>query len=109
MKDELKEILEDIDNKECYYVGTNGCLYQDLTEEQLLLIKNYITNLQQYYNDNVNKYEELIEKYSKLRTRFDKAIEKLESVRIYGLRSGKTLIFALINGVLDILKGESDD
>ena len=47
MNDEIKEVLEDIDNKECYYVGTNGCLYQDLTKEELLLIKDYITNLQQ--------------------------------------------------------------
>lgn len=47
MNDEIKEILEDIDNKECYYIGTNGCLYQDLTKEQLLLIKDYISNLQQ--------------------------------------------------------------
>lgn len=44
---EIKEILNCIDNNvKNYYVGTNGCLYQDLTKEQLLLIKNYITNLQ---------------------------------------------------------------
>lgn len=51
MSDKIKEMLEDIDNKEYYYVGTNGCLYQDLTKEQLLLIKKYITNLQQKYNN----------------------------------------------------------
>lgn len=47
MNNKIKKILEDINNKERYYVGTNGCLYQDLAKEELLLIKNYITNLQQ--------------------------------------------------------------
>ena len=35
----------------------------------------------------------------------DKAIEKIESIRIYGLRSGKTLFATLLNEILDILKG----
>ena len=58
------------------------------------------------------KYDYTDFSYQKLedyKSRIDKAIEKLESVRIYGLRSGKTLIFTLINDVLDILKGDSDE
>ena len=57
MNEKIKEMLEDIDKKECYYVGTNGCLYQDLTKEELLLIKDCITNLQEKieYNDLVLK------------------------------------------------------
>lgn len=50
----IKEILKDIDDEECYYVGTNGCLYQDLDKEQLLCIKDYITNLQQDISNYVN-------------------------------------------------------
>jgi hypothetical protein len=33
--------------------------------------------------------------------------EKIESVRIYGLRSGKTLIAALLNDILEILDKEN--
>ena len=60
MTEEIKEILNCIDNNvENYYVGTNGCLYQDLTKEQLLLIKNHITNLQKENE----KLKELCDKY----------------------------------------------
>lgn len=38
--------------------------------------------------------------------RMNKAIEKIESTNIYGLRSGKTLISTLLNDILNILKGE---
>lgn len=56
--------------------------------------------LNQYYYD-YKFTRELCDKVNK-------AIEKIESVRIYGLRSGRTLIGTLLNDVLDILK-ESDD
>ena len=60
MNKEIKEILDDItENKEDYYVGTNGCLYQDLTKKELLSIKNYITNLQQERYFYMNIVEEL--------------------------------------------------
>lgn len=38
----------------------------------------------------------------------DKAIEKLESIRVFGLRSGKTLLSTLINESIDILKGSDE-
>lgn len=41
----INKILKDIDNEECYYVGTNGCLYQDLGKEELLAIKQEIERL----------------------------------------------------------------
>ena len=41
----INQILKDIDNEECYYVGTNGCLYQDLGKEELLAIKQEIERL----------------------------------------------------------------
>lgn len=59
MKDEIKEILSKMERLIVY--GQYNAYY-DL-EKQLL---DYITNLQQYYKDNVNKYEELIVKYSNL-------------------------------------------
>lgn len=49
MKDEIKEKIK------AYYIGN------DIDE-----ILDYITNLQKYYNDNLNKYEELLVKYSNL-------------------------------------------
>ena len=41
----INKILKDIDNEESYYVGTNGCLYQDLDKEELLAIKQEIERL----------------------------------------------------------------
>lgn len=42
---------------------------------------------------------------NELTEKVEKAIERIESVRIYGLRSGKTLIATLLNDILDILQG----
>ena len=41
----VEHILKNIDDKECYYIGMNGCLYQDLTKEELLAIKQEIERL----------------------------------------------------------------
>lgn len=46
----INKILKDIDNEECYYVGTNGCLYQDLGKEELLAIKQEIERLNNIIN-----------------------------------------------------------
>ena len=53
MTNEIKEILDYIDDR-------------IIPNEKWEAVKDYITNLQQYYNDNVNKYEELLVKYSDL-------------------------------------------
>ena len=47
----INRILNDIEDETCYYVGTNGCLYQDLEKEELYAIKNEI-----------DKYKEVIDK-----------------------------------------------
>ena len=52
MKNEIKEIL--------------SLLNSSSWSNEAKKIEDYITNLQQYYKDNVNRYEELIEKYSNL-------------------------------------------
>ena len=62
MNDEIKEINIKIPGQILDYVDT---------KEHLLYLFNYITNLQQYYKDNVNRYEELIEKYSNLQQEND--------------------------------------
>ena len=64
-------------------------VWRDSTREDIL---------NQYYYDR-----------KELMDTIDKAIEKIESVRIYGLRSGKTLIATLLNDVLDILKGSDSN
>ena len=46
----INRILNDIEDETCYYVGTNGCLYQDLEKEELYAIKNEI-----------DKYKEVID------------------------------------------------
>ena len=60
MKDEIKEILEGIKDKKRDYVGTNGCLYQDITKEELMIIKDYITNLQ----EELKEYKMLFDAFS---------------------------------------------
>ena len=64
-------------------------LWDDSTREDIL---------NQYYYDR-----------QELMNTIAKAIEKIESVRIYGLRSGKTLIATLLNDVLHILKGSDKE
>lgn len=64
-------------------------LWEDSTREDIL---------NQYYYDR-----------QELMNTIAKAIEKIESVRIYGLRSGKTLIATLLNDVLHILKGSDKE
>ena len=58
MDKEIKYLLEEIKNNTYDYVGTNGCLYQDLSREELNLLLEYISNLQ----NQVQKYKEVIDK-----------------------------------------------
>lgn len=43
---EIEYLLNEMKDKECYYVGTNGCLYQDLTKKEINLLLSYIEQLQ---------------------------------------------------------------
>ena len=58
MNKEIKYLLEEIKNNTYDYVGTNGCLYQDLSREELNLLLEYISNLQ----NQVQKQKEIIDK-----------------------------------------------
>lgn len=62
MDKEIKYLLEEIKDNTYDYVGTNGCLYQDLSREELNLLLEYISNLQ----NQVQKYKEVIDKANKL-------------------------------------------
>ena len=80
MNKEIKEILDKL-KLLCY---DNYCLefsvdYIERKEEKLLL--DYITNLQECYNDNVNRYEELIEKYSNLQEENEKLNTVIETLK----------------------------
>lgn len=47
MNKKLKYLLEEIKDTTLLYIGTNGCLYQDLLREELNLLLSYIDKLQQ--------------------------------------------------------------
>ena len=70
----INKILKDIDNEECYYVGTNGCLYQDLGKEELLAIKQEIERLK----EENKKYNKWIESLNKDNHRLNNIINELE-------------------------------
>ena len=58
MDKEIKYLLEEIKDNTYDYVGTNGCLYQDLSREELNLLLEYINNLEQQ----CKKQKEVIDK-----------------------------------------------
>ena len=114
MKEEIKEILNWLnqiikENKESD-VSLNGCVVPFKT---LYKLQDYITNLQEEINKLTSESTEWEERTycwqdraENLEIIIDKAIEKLESIRVFGLRSGKTLFSTLINESIDILQGE---
>lgn len=100
MDKEIKYLLEEIKDNTHDYVGTNGCLYQDLSREELNLLLEYISNLQ----NQVQKQKEVI----------DKAIEYInDNLIISSILEGKK--YYTINNysfdykeLLDILKEVSE-
>lgn len=62
MDKKIKYLLEEIKDNTHDYVGTNGCLYQDLSREELNLLLEYISNLQ----NQVQKQKEVIDKIQKI-------------------------------------------
>lgn len=111
MNNDIKEILEDIKDKTRDYVGVNGCLYQDLDREELDLLLEYITNLQEekdkykrYVDDDfLYTYEELQDKVIEKQQRIYKAIEYIESYHNTALWKCDK------ENLLNILRGEDDE
>ena len=60
--------LKDFTKNIIYDETVKGFICTDKFYKEL---KDYIINLQQYYNENVNKYEELLEKYSNLQQKVE--------------------------------------
>ena len=97
MDKEIKYLLEEIKDNTYDYVGTNGCLYQDLSREELNLLLEYISNLQ----NQVQKQKEVIDKVS-------------SQIKLYGKYNGEkctrgfSVMTADFNKLLDILKEVSE-
>lgn len=96
----------------------NGNMYvmSSLYDESADVISTLLDNLQkenQILKENAIHNDKVVDKArwneTIYKSRNDKAKEKLKSVNLYGLRSGKTLISALINDVLDILEGYDEN
>lgn len=105
--DEIKEILDRIETASEIF----DCL---LKPKECTLLLDYITNLQQNYNDNVSKYEELLVKYSNIKQRIDKAIEYIENLPVmfypddFYENNHKEIEWDRTE-LLDFLQGDSDE
>lgn len=93
MNKEIKYLLEEIKDNTHDYVGTNGCLYQDLLREELNLLLDYINNLEKQ----CKKQKEVIDKVS-------------SQIKLYGKYNGEkctrgfSMMSADFNKLLEILK-----
>lgn len=101
----LKEMLVDFNEYSTDYTKTR-CRELEKT------IKNTLEEIERL-KDLCNKYEEehktTFEEWKKAINIIKEVREKIESVQLFGLRSGKTLIATLLNDILKILdKVESD-
>lgn len=99
MNNELKEILKDLEY-------ASGVFDYIITPDRCTLLLDYITNLQQNYNDNVTKYEELLEKYFNIQYRIEKALNILYHI---GLVKGRQLTQNEMSKLYLILQGDSDE
>ena len=122
MTNEIKEVLAYFEE----YIKITDMHNSEpmLNWKDLKIVLDYITNLQEE-NEKLKEIENFKfslrkdetkalptvtknykSEYEDYKSRCEKAIEKIESVRIFGLRSGKTLIATLLNDVLNILNGD---
>lgn len=102
MNKEIKYLLEEIKDNTQDYVGTNGCLYQDLLREELNLLLDYINNLEQQ----VKKQKEVIDK---LNIRIEENKKNIdESGSFVETYTGWKLIPEILEELLDILKEVSE-
>ena len=128
MKDEIKEILDklksnnypfglatiDINKLEDYItnlqIELNTCMIE---RNQYLSIKEHLEQENKILKENAIHNDKVVDKarWNEMiyKQRNEKAIEKLESIRIFGLRSGKNLFSTLINETIDILNGGDDN
>lgn len=82
MNEEIKEILDDLQNEDCYWIDC-GRKNTSLTDDEAHLLLNYIFNLQ---------------------NRIDKAIEYIEKNKIQNYDGYYIMLEGDCNKVIDILK-----
>lgn len=68
-----------------------------------------IEELRQELKEQIKENQELEKKVDGLVTVIDLVRRKIEGTRIYGLRSGKTLIATLLNDILEILERVNEE
>lgn len=104
MNKEIKYLLNEMKDKECYYVGTNGCLYQDLTKEEIDLLLSYKEQLEKENDRLIAESTHYESKYYNEAKKVDKAIEYLKEKADYPIS-----YYHCIREAIDILKGDSDE
>ena len=118
MNDETKEILDNLrktaDNsvfvvcssqEELDKIPKYTANFLSVNHRQAKLLLDYITNLQQKYNDNVSKYEKLLEKYFNMRHRVDNAIDYIVGYNL----ANSIILERSYADLLKILQGESNE
>ena len=109
MNKELKYLLEELKDTTNDYVGTNGCLYQDLLREEINLLLNYINVLEQQ----VKKQKEVIDKAieyinSNPNVFYDEYLIDVETLKNNEMEDEIVGEIRFISNLLDILKEVSE-
>lgn len=109
MNKELKYLLEELEDTTNDYVGTNGCLYQDLLREEINLLLNYINVLEQQ----VKKQKEVIDKAieyinSNPNVFYDEYLIDVETLKNNEMEDEIVGEIRFISNLLDILKEVSE-
>lgn len=134
MNDEIKEVIEWLEDEDIY-VEDYGYKYKRISLRETKILLDCITNLQkqleeyqkaldetmnekidlqQKYNYNVTKYEELLEKYFNTKHRIIEAISILnkrkEDVEDFSwVEMRRNSYYEECDEVINILKGDSDE
>lgn len=90
MNKEIEYLLNEMKDKECYYVGINGCLYQDLEKKELDLLLSYIEQLE----NNRDKAIKILGNYKHYSTPDEEQNRENEDI---------------VDNAYNILKGDSDE
>ena len=94
MKDEIKEILDKLNNKAEHYI---------LYNYEVKLLLDYITNLQEKYERMKENAEILSNGYNELEKRIEKAIEYINKTSFYYKSH-----YGFKNDLLNILNGDDE-
>ncbi len=127
---ELNYLLNELKDNSLDYVGTNGCKYQDLTREEINLLLDCITNLQEEldyqrqaeieYNE---KHTKLMNKYKNLQNENERLAKENKNLSVVKKQAVKYIKFTsnlkyknkymglfikdVCNNLLNILEGDN--